>query len=208
MAKTVKTIKEAAKETLWKKGILIFKLHSAQKEIYNSFYNAEHKTNVWLLSRRFGKTYALCVLALEQCIRKPNSIVKFLSPTKIQVNNNLRPLFKQILEDCPDEVKPEFSQKDYIYYFPNGSEIQLAGSESGHAQKLRGGDSHIAFVDEAQDCTGLNDIVKSILLPTTLITNGKIIICGTPPKNPDHEFIDFIEEAEAKGSLTKKTIEE
>src|SRR5271165_2129848 len=140
MAKTVKTIKEAAKETLWKKGILIFKLHSAQKEIYNSFYNAEHKTNVWLLSRRFGKTYALCVLALEQCIRKPNSIVKFLSPTKIQVNNNLRPLFKQILEDCPPEIAPEFSQKDYIYYFPNGSEIQLAGSESGHAQKLRGGD--------------------------------------------------------------------
>jgi len=203
-----KTIKQDAKEKLWKLGILSWKLHKSQRELYELFYSANHKTNVWLIARRFGKSYALCILALEQCIKQPNSIVKFLSPTKIQVNNNLRPLFKQILEDCPEDVRPEFSGKDYIYYFPNGSEIQLAGSESGHAQKLRGGDSHIAFVDEAQDCTGLKDIVKSILLPTTLITNGKIILCGTPPRNPDHEFIDFVEEAEAKGSLIKKTIDD
>lgn len=201
-----RNLKQEARDALWRKGVLIFKCHSAQKDLYNQYYDSPAKVQVWLISRRFGKSYTLCILALEQCIRQPNSVVKFLSPTKIQVNNNVRPLLKSILEDCPDDIKPQFSQKDYIYYFPNGSEIQLAGSESGHAEKLRGGSSHIAFVDEAGDCSNLKDTVNSILLPTTLTTNGKIILSGTPPKEPDHDFIDFIETAESRGTLIKKTI--
>jgi hypothetical protein len=200
------SIKQDAKNKLWRLGNLSWKLHGSQKELYNLYYTSSNKLQVWLLSRRFGKTYALCVLALEQCIKQSNSVVKFLSPTKIQVNMNVRPLFKKILEDCPVEIRPEFSQKDYIYYFPNGSEIQLAGSESGHAEKLRGGDSSIAFIDEARDCSDLTNIVKSILLPTTLLTKGKIILASTPPADPEHEFLDFVEDAEAKGSLIKKTI--
>jgi DNA-binding transcriptional regulator WhiA len=151
-------------------------------------------------------TFLLCVLALEQCIKVPNSIVKFVSPTKLQVNNNVRPIFKTLLQDCPDDVKPEFKTKDYIYYFPNGSEIQLAGTDNQHAEKLRGGDSHICIVDEAGSCDGLDNIVKSILLPTTLITRGKIILASTPPSESEHDFLKFIEEAELKGSLVKKTV--
>ena len=201
-----RSLKQEARDALWRKGVLVWKCHTSQKDLYELYYNSPGKINVWLLSRRFGKTYTLCVLALEQCIRQPKSIIKFLSPTKIQVNNNVRPLFRDLLEDCPEDVKPQFSQKDYIYYFPNGSEIQLAGSDSGHAEKLRGGSSHIAFVDEAGDCSDLKDTVNSILLPTTLTTNGKVILSGTPPKEPDHDFIEFIETAEGRGTLIRKTI--
>lgn len=197
-----------AKHELWRRGSLSFKLDSTQKGLYNLFYNSNHKIMTWLLSRRQGKTYTLCILALEQCIKHPNSIVKFISPTKIQVNNNARPVFRQILEDCPDDIKPEFRTKDYIYFFPNGSEIQLAGSDAGHAEKLRGGDSHIWFIDEAGSCNDLNNIIKSILLPTTLITNGKGVLASTPPKEADHEFLKWIEDCEMKGSLIKKTIDD
>lgn len=199
--------KEALAE-LWRRGNLIWKLDEVQKELYNLFHDSDFKVQTWLLARRSGKTYTLCVLALEQCIRKPNSIVKFASPTKLQVNNNVRPIFKFLLEDCPEDVKPEFRAKDYIYYFPNGSEIQLAGTDNGHSEKLRGGDSHISIVDEAGSCSELNNLVKSILLPTTLITKGKVILASTPPRDPDHEFIGFIEEAELRGSLIKKTIDD
>lgn len=199
------TRQDAIKE-LWRRGQLSWKLDAAQKELYKLYYESNFKLQTWLLARRSGKTYTLCVLALEQCIRTPNSIVKIVSPTKIQVNNNLRPLFKKILEDCPTEIAPEFKVKDYIYYFPNGSEIQLAGTDSGHAEKLRGGDSHVCFVDEAGSCNGLDGVVKDILLPTTLITKGKVILIGTPPKVPDHDFIKFIEEADLRGSLIKKTV--
>lgn len=201
-----KLSKEDAKKELWRRGVLSWKLDSSQKELYNLFYNSNHRVQTWLLARRSGKTYTLCVLALEQCIKVPNSIVKFASPTKLQITTIIRPLLKKILSDCPDELKPEFRGKDFIYYFPNGSEIQLAGTDSGHAEKLRGGDSHICIVDEAGSCSGLENVVKSILLPTTLITNGKVLLAGTPPPEPDHDFIKFIEEADLRGSLVKKTV--
>lgn len=201
-----RSIKQEAKEKLWRLGNLSWKLHSAQRELYELFYNSNNKVQVWLISRRFGKTFAFCLLALEQCIKQPNSIVKILSPTKMQVNTNVRPIFRQILEDCPEDITPEFHQKDYIYYFSNGSEIHLAGSDGGHAEKLRGGDSHLAFVDEAGSCSDLKNTVRSILLPTTLMTNGKIILAGTPSKEPDHEFHSFVEDAESKNVLIKKTI--
>jgi len=199
--------KKAAIEELWRRGNLSFKLDKCQKELYKLFYDSPaDEIQTWLLARRSGKTYCLCILALEQCIRQKNSIVKFVSPTKLQVNNNVRPLFKQILQDCPDDIKPEFRGKDYIYYFPNGSEIQLAGTDSRHAEKLRGGDSHIWFVDEAGTCSDLENVVKSILQPTTLITKGKGILASTPPRESEHDFLKFIEEAETNGTLTKKTI--
>lgn len=191
---------------LWRRGELVWKLDVNQKALYDLFYKTDHKIQTWLLARRSGKTYTLLLLSLEQCIKHPNSIIKFVSPTKLQLNTILRPLMNQLLEDCPEDVRPVFRAKDYIYYFKNGSEIQLAGSESGHAEKLRGGSSHISIVDEAGDVSHLDDIVKSILLPTTLTTGGRILIAGTPPKAEDHDFVKFIEEAELKGSLVKRIV--
>lgn len=210
VAKTTatKSLKADAREKLWRLGVLAFKLHAAQKEIYDLYHNTDKKIAVWLLSRRTGKTHALCLLAVEACLRKPNSIVKFVYPTKKQVNDIVRPIFRTVLEDCPTDLLPTFNTQDYIYYFPNGSEIQLAGSNSGHAEKLRGSNATAAFVDEAGSCTDLDNIVKSILLPTTLITGGKIILAGTPSADTDHEYHKFIEDAELKGSLIKKTIYE
>lgn len=202
----MKTSKTEIKNELWRRGVLSWKLDENQKQLYDLFYNSAFKVHTWLLARRNGKSYTLCVLAIEQCLRKPNSIIKLVSPTKIQVNNNIRPIMKFLLEDCPDEIKPEFKQKDYIYYFPNGSEIQLAGTDNQHAEKLRGSDSDIWIIDEAGSCDDLNNIVKNILIPTTLITKGRGILASTPPKDPDHDFLGFIEEAELRGSLIKKTI--
>jgi hypothetical protein len=202
----VKLTKKQIRDELWRRGELVFKLDPVQRELYNLFYNSNHKMMTWLLSRRQGKTYTLCVLALEQCLRQPNSIVKFVSPTKLQVNNNVRPLFRKILEDCPAELIPDYRKQDYIFYFANGSEIQLAGTEGGHAEKLRGGDSHLWFIDEAGSCSNLNNVIKSILLPSTLITGGKGILASTPPKSADHPFLAIIEDAERRGSLIKKTI--
>lgn len=193
---------------LWHRGNLSWKLKSNQREMYELFYKAPYKVLTWLLSRRSGKSYTLSLIAIEACIRTPNSIVKFLNPTKTQVNKNLRPIMKKILNDCPEELKPEFRASEFIYYFPNGSEIQLAGSENGHAESLRGGESILCIVDEAQDVTDLDYIVKSILIPTGATTGGKLILSGTPPPNPDHDFIKFIEQAALRNTLTKKTIDD
>lgn len=203
---TPKVSKNEALQELWRRGNLIWLLDKNQKELYKLFHESEHQTQTWLLARRSGKTRTLCVLALEMCLRNPKAIVKFLSPTRLQVQTNIRPLIRELLETCPTELKPEFKTQDFIYYFPNGAEIQLAGSENKNVDKLRGGSSHIAIIDEAQDVSDLDYAIKSVLLPTTLTTNGKVIMAGTPPKNMDHDFIGYIEDAIEQGILIKKTI--
>ena len=145
---------------LWRRGNLSWKLHEGQKSLYELFYTTKDKTNVWLCGRRIGKSYTLVVIAIEACLRKPNSVVKIVSPTKMQVDTNLRPLFKKILDDCPKVLAPRYTAKDYTYYFPNGSEIQLAGTDSGHAEKLRGSETSLAIVDEAGSCEDLKNVVK------------------------------------------------
>lgn len=198
--------KEAALREAWRRGSLKYKLDIIQRNMYDLYYSNKHKQMTWLLARRSGKTYTLATLAIEQCLRKPNSIVKFLAPTKVQIDSVLRPIFRKILEDCPEDLKPNYVARQYIYFFKNGSEIQLAGTDGGHAEKLRGGDSDIWIIDEAGSCDNLDHIIKSILLPTTLITKGKGLLASTPPSDPEHEFVKILERAELEGSLVKKTV--
>lgn len=198
--------RQEAINVLWHKGILHWKLHQAQKELYDSYKNAVHRTLVWTCSRRLGKSFALCLIAIEKCLSKPNVIVKYVAPEQKQVRTIITPLIRQILQDCPVELQPKYMTQQFCYRFPNGSEIQLAGSDSGNAESLRGGSSDLCIIDEAGFCDELEYVVQSILLPTTATTNGKIILASTPPKTPDHAFRKYVERAIERGILVKKTI--
>jgi len=199
--------KTEIRSALWERGVLEWKLHPVQKEMYDTYMSAEaNSILVWLLARQTGKSYCLTVIACEQAMRKPKSIIKLLTDTKLHVESIFLPLFDLILEDCPDHLKPTYHKNKYVYVFPNGSQIQLAGSDNGHYERLRGQKTDLVLVDEAGFCSKLNDIVKSVLLPTTTHTGGKIILASTPSEDPYHDFNEFIEEAELNGNLVKKTI--
>lgn len=197
---------QAVKE-FWYRGNLFWKLHSVQKEMYKLFYSSEkNSTLVWLLSRQTGKSTLLSILAVEQSLKKKNSVVKILTDTKVHAKNIFEPIFKMILEDCPEELKPRYSEKDYAYHFPNGSVVQLAGSDNGHYEKLRGQKSELILVDEAGFCDNLEYVISSVLFPTTTHTGGKIVLASTPSPDPDHDFLKFVEKADLEGLLTKKTL--
>lgn len=194
-------------DTLWRRGSLLHKCHSVQREMYETFYNSEdNSTLVWLLSRQTGKSTMLAILAIEHALRKKNGIIKVLTDTKIHMENIFIPIMNELLEECPADIKPEYNRKNYTYVFLNGSQIQLAGSDAGNFEKLRGQKSVLCLVDEAGFCNSLSEVVRSVLIPTTTHTGGKIVLASTPPVDYDHDFIYFIEEAELKGLLTKKTI--
>jgi len=197
---------QAVKE-FWYRGNLSWKLHSVQKEMYKIFYSSEkNSTLVWLLSRQTGKSTLLSILAIEQSLKKKNSVVKLLTDTKVHAKMIFEPIFKDILDTCPDELKPRYSEKDYAYYFNNGSVIQLAGSDNGHYERLRGQKSELVLVDEAGFCDNLDYVISSVLFPTTTHTGGRIVLASTPSPDSDHDFIKFTEKAELDGLLTKKTI--
>lgn len=195
-----------ARAILWEQGILEWKLDPCQKKIFDFLKSKQDKTLVMNASRRIGKTYCLVVLAFEHCIKFPKSIVKFIQPEVSMIRKNIRPIFDEIIFDCPLELSPEFKTQDNIYVFPNGSQIQLAGTDNGNYMKLRGGQSHLAIIDEAGFCTDLNHIINQILIPTTTLTRGKIILSSTTPDKMDHEFNDYMVRAETEGRLIRKTI--
>lgn len=186
--------------------MLQWKLDATQTKIYDFFKSKKEKTVVINASRRLGKSFALIVVAMEQALQHPKSIIKFLQPEVKMIRTNIRPIIDEITVDCPPELMPEFRTQDNIYYFKNGSQIQLAGTDNGNYMKLRGGQCHLALIDEAGFCTDLKHIIDYILTPTTLLTRGKIILSSTTPPTPDHEFITYMENAEVKGTLIKKTI--
>lgn len=198
-------IKEA-RYHLWSRGILEWKCDITQQKIYDFFHTNTNKTIVINCSRRLGKTYLLTIMALEQCIKKPKSIVKFLQPEVKMIRTNIRPIMDEILEDCPLDLRPSFKVQENIYFFKNGSEIHLAGTDNGNYEKLRGSNCHLAIIDEAGFCSDLRYIINSILIPTTTLTKGRIILSSTTPPQPDHEFIQYMNYAEQQGNLIKKTI--
>lgn len=204
----IKVDKKIAIETLWRRGNLSWILDSNQKALYTLFHENPETIQAWLLARRSGKSYTLCTLAIEYCIKHANSVVKYVAPTKDQVENFILPIIDiDILsQGCPDDLKPTYVKQKKQYRFPNGSVIQLCGAESGNIDSIRGGFADIAIVDEAQDISKLKYAISSVLIPTLLTTNGKLLISGTPPQDQDHEFLYYIEQAEANGTLIKRTV--
>ncbi len=197
-----------AREILWRSAILEFKLDVNQLEMVKSFENSESKTVVWNCSRRLGKSYTLCVLAIQKCLSQKNAIVKLLSPTQKAMRSILRPLMRELVADAPEDIKPVEKVADGIWYFPStGSQIQMAGCDGGRAESVRGTNADLCIIDEAGFVSkDLEYIVNSILLPLTTTTRGKIILASTPPKSATHDFVMFMNQAKHNNSFTQKTI--
>ena len=208
MTKSPKLSKKEAISQLWRMGELSWKLSAVQKEMKATIDTDSTKTSVIVCSRRLGKTYLLCVLALMQCLRQENSIVKFLFPKQTDAKKNIRPIMRELIEDCPLDIRPDFNTSDKIYYFKhNGSEIQLAGSDNGNVENIRGGKADLVLIDEAGFITDLKYAVRSVLSPTIRTTGGKIIMASTPSRSPDHEFItEFLVPYKADDRLKIYTI--
>jgi hypothetical protein len=195
-----------AREVLWRRANITYKLDNNQLELYELYKNSNDKMVVWSCSRQIGKSYTLCAIAIQECLKEKNTTVKFLAPTQKMVKTIIKPIMRQLLEDCPEDLRPDYKTADGLYQFKNGSEIQVSGADGGRAENLRGGKAKLILVDEAGFITDLPYIVKSIILPLTTTTKGKIILASTPPKSAGHPFVQFVREAEYEGRLIVKTI--
>lgn len=198
-----------AKETLWRKGLLArWKLHPGQLDLYNTFQDAKEKIIVWCCSRRFGKSRTALVIAIETCLRNPNFIVKYVAPQQKMVRTILKQEMRKITDDCPRDIMPKFFTQDNTWRFPNGSEIQMAGVDSGNHESLRGGNAHFCVVDEAGFCDDLKYTVGSVLLPTMLTTGGKMVLVSSAPLSKDHDFVTFMDTAKINKCFQKKIVDD
>ena len=181
--------KDQAIRELWRRGDLDYKRHEGQMRMKNYIEEFDSDIVSILASRRLGKSYELLLEAVELCRKKPGAIVKYICPRLKMVKMIVAPNMRKIMEDCPQELRPEWKENDKVYIFPNGSEIQFAGTDNGSHENLRGGAADFCIVDEAGFCDHLDYVIKSILRPTLLTTGGRIVMISTPSKSSDHEFI-------------------
>lgn len=194
MAKSNLT-KQQAIERLWHMGNLSYKLKGVQKEMREAIYNSKGKKTVFLIARRTGKTFVMMTVAVEYCIKNPNVIVKVLFPKKKDAKKVAQEQMVPILQDCPKDLMPERKVADDIYLFPNGSQIQMAGTDAGNAESVRGSSCDLALLDEAgfHDYHEFSYIIQSIIMPTLLTTKGKMVLASTPSKQEDHPFMtDYV----------------
>lgn len=199
--------KERAKELLWEAGELSWKLTEPQKEIKKGILEDTSKVSVILCSRRLGKTYLVLSMATEICIKKPYAIIKYAFPKGNMAKKMLMPVFRKLFDDCPAHLKPEFMVAEKVWRFPNGSEIQISGTDNGGFDNLRGGDADLCIVDEAGFCDDLAYGVRSVLSPSTKITKARTILVSTPSRYESHEFIqEFVLPYQAEGRIKVFTI--
>lgn len=199
--------REDAIAELWRQGVLDWKLSEVQKIMKKQILEDKNKISVILSSRRIGKTYLMCTLAIEMCLQKSGAVVKYAFPKQNMAKKMLLPVMRKILDDCPKDIKPEYMTAEKVFRFPNGSEIQISGTDNGSIENLRGGDSHLNLVDESGFCSDLTYGVRSVLGPTTKITRGRTILISTPSRSENHEFIqDWVLPYQAEGRIKVFTI--
>lgn len=198
---------EFARADLWTSGDLGWILDDGQRETHGLIHHAKTGRFVLEWSRRRGKSYLLCVLAIEQCLRKERSRVVYGAPTAKEVSEIIVPLIEDICAHAPNEYRPKYSTQSGHFEFRNGGRIVLFGCEDKHrANRGRGPGADLVLVDEAGFIPILQYVLHSVLNPQTLTTGGKTVIASTPSDEPDHDFTKLAEAAESVGSYVKRDI--
>lgn len=203
--------KQQAIDKLWRLGNLEWKLKGVQKEMRRAVYSSNKQETVFLCGRRLGKTYCMMTIAVEFCLKKPNTVVKVIFPKKKDAKSVSKYQMKTILDDCPVDLMPEWKEADKLYVFSNGSEIQMTGTDGGSAESIRGSGCNLAILDEAgfHDYNDFSYIVRSIIMPTLLTTKGKMILASTPSKEADHAFMtEYVVPGRIDGSIIEYTVDD
>lgn len=178
-------------------------------------YLAETRSDAlkWIenCSRRIGKSFRMCLRAIEVCRQVPAAQVRLIAPTQKMLRNITLPIIRTICRDCPDEIKPVWKSIDSLWLFPGtGAELHVAGANNNHEDDSRGTAAHWIGVDEGGYITRLKYLVSDVLMPQLLTTRqetsnrfGKLVVASTPPPTPAHEFVDMAESARAAGHYSE-----
>lgn len=205
-----KLTRSQATKLAWERGLLSYKLYDYQYPLYYDLKAAIENPSclkyVLNVSRRWGKSTILCLLAIEYALKNPNSQIRFAAPTAKALKKITNPIFKMLCEDAPLNLKPRYRIQDQMWVFANGSEIHMAGTDNQNYESLRGTTSNLNLIDEAGFASELDYVLRSVLLPQTLTTGGTTLIASTPPKSPAHDFYDIAMECQTEGYYKEYTI--
>ncbi len=193
-----------ARAELWRRGDLRFKLHSTQLKLYDLLKG--RRRFFLACSRRLGKSYLLCCLALEYALQHPGARVSYAAPTAKDASEITNDLMAQILADCPEDIRPEWIVGSKEFRFKNGSALRVSGVNAEHHENLRGRAAHLFILDEAGTMDDLNYLLNSVVAPMVLTTKGSVIMASTPPRSPGHDMYKIVKDMEKRGEVATFTL--
>lgn len=202
----MKPSRRAVVHAFWRDADLEYLLHAGQVAVLVAFAACASRRFVVECARRWGKSWFACVLAITFALQRPGAQIRYAAPTQRMVRKIITPLMREILEDCPEDMRPTWNSQEGVWRFPNGSEIHVAGCDNGGADALRGTSTDLAIVDEAGFVDDLEYLVQSVLLPQLLTVDGRMVLISTPSVSPDHAWTSYCEEAEGTDAYYHATI--
>jgi hypothetical protein len=194
------------REEAWRRGILRWKLDSNQQSIYDAIRKMGTGSFYFNKPRRIGGSYLECLMAIEECLRKPRAQVKYAAPTAKAVRKIITPNIRKIIEDCPDDLKPKWNTMEQDWIFPNGSVLSVAGCDNGQFENLRGTEADAVFLDEVGFIDELKYVLSDVLMPQIQDTDGYIVLCSTPPRSPSHESFQIAMAHKQEGNYYHCTV--
>lgn len=206
-ARSVQLTLKQAKRLAWQRGNLKWKLDPNQKEIHALIHSAPRKRYYLNCGRRVGKSYLLAIIGIEFAIKHQNAIIKVAAPTAKMVRQFVLPIYREILKDCPENLRPRFVALDGEWRFPNGSIISIAGCDTQeNAESLRGPSCDIFMFDECGFINNLDYIRRNIVGPMLMTTGGRVIYASTPAASPAHDSVTIYHELKKLGCTVTRTI--
>lgn len=182
-------------DTFWRVGELIWKLHRGQLEIDLAYQESKGKLFVLDCSRQLGKSTWCVAKAIEVALKEPGSRIRYATAFLTDLEQFILPAFDLVFQDCPEDIRPQWSVQKSEFRFSNASKIRLVGLDR-KPNGLRGNKLRLVILDEAGYVSRLSYLYKSVLIPaTTHVPNAKIIMASTQPESPDHDFIEYCDRA-------------
>lgn len=204
------TSKEIQHE-LWTRGQLSWLLHSSQQDVYAKLRGLPRNVRraVVLISRRWGKSFLGCVMALEDCLLAPNRQVFICGPNLKHVTGIVVPIIRQLIQSAPEGLV-KHTKTALRWQFANGSALILGAFDTA-LESFRGLFADAIYLEE----TGLSDpneydyTIKSVLFPTLAHSRGRITDLTTPSVVVEHPFhLETIPAARANDAFFLKTVYE
>lgn len=202
---------EDIRKALWARGSLRYRLMTNQRNALKHVEKSDSMVWLFLCTRRWGKTDAACTWIIEQALKNPNSICRYLGPTKKHLRDFARPAFDRICADAPGAHKPVYEAGNGLYRLPNGSIIIMGSCDTmDDANANVGTDCVAAVCDEfglvRSDIA--DHVIKSVLIPQFATKpDGKILVVGSAPHTPAHYMAqELLPVCSKAGAFVRETI--
>lgn len=205
---SVNRLRELTYRALWATKKLDWILHAGQREVATWWRSHKNMVSVVLCARGFGKSWGLLKEGFEQCLSAPRQRVLYACPSREQAKQIALPTAEVMLETCPPELAPHWSDTKHAYVFQNKSMMVIEGADDENGKHLRGPFAHLVLCDEQGFWRRPEYVTRSILIPLAHRVHGRIISASTPPETPYHEFVTMIRMAETRGSLIVRTVDD